>query len=151
VSNIKVHSTGAQGFTPSPFPTGGTVAEGDAITFQAAGSSDITFYAESGLFYQSGNSGPTNTSATAFTAPASGELTLVVAATSAAGYKLSLSATSLSSLTSRGSGGCEDDDPSPSDGTINVGTKTKRHVKDWRDHAPPRHAPARAMQARGSD
>jgi hypothetical protein len=145
MANITVHSSGTNHFTPVSYPTGGaTVQQGDTVTFRAAGNSAVTFYAQSGLFYQSGNSGPTNTGSTAFSAPAtsaSADLTLYVAANPSATTGYTLSTSTVSADHERGGVG------DPSDGTINVRNKST----EWRDPAPQRHAPAPAMQARDSD
>jgi hypothetical protein len=147
MADITVHSSGTNAFTPVSYPTGGgTVQQGDTVTFSAAGNSNVTFYAQSGLFWVpagSNNTGSTNTGSTAFTAPPSisADLTLYVAADPSAttGYTLSTSTISAD----QGRGGVGD----PSDGTINV--RNKATVR--RDPAPQRRAPAPAMQARDSD
>ena len=151
MADITVDNTGTTGFSPSPYPNGSNVTQGQTITFSAVGSSNITFFAQSGLFYAPGYSGPTNTGSTPFVAPPSTwtPLSLVVAANpvTATTYKLALSSV-----------GCEgvkpSDDTTPSDGTINVSTKPtewSEPVTDPSDRAPRRPAPVPAMQARGSD
>jgi hypothetical protein len=143
MADIMVHSSGPNGFTPVVYPTGGgTVKQGDNVTFQASGGSAITFYAQNGLFYLSNCSGTKNNGNTQFSAPAApSTLTLCVAANPSVttGYTLSLQSIS-------------DEESDPGDGTINVGTKPMEDaVTDPHARPRPQHAPGPAMQARGSD
>jgi hypothetical protein len=146
MANITVDITGTTGFSPSPYPQSGTVMQGNWVTFSSATSSAVEFHAQSGLFYLNGSDGETNTDCTPFWAPAAGSppLSLCVAANPSVPtpYKLSLG-----SLPD----GCV---VTPSDGTINVSTKTvewSERVTDPTDSGSRRPAPAPAMGARGSD
>lgn len=143
MANIMVNSTGAYGFTPVVYPTSGTVKQGNIVTFQASGNSAVTFYAQAGLFYTNGCSGPTNSGSTPFSALAApGTLSLCVAAnpSKTTGYKLSLNSISGKKKTD------------PGDGTINVGTKsTTDEVTDQHARPRPQHALDSAMRAQGSD
>lgn len=156
--DITVHSTGTFGFAPVSYPQTGMVTQNDTITFQAYGDAPLTFYAQSGLFYFPINqTKKTNTGSTPFAAPGKSTglfLTLTVAATplQTTPYILSRSPVSQSGDES----GDEDDDKrdTPSDGTINVGSKPtddSMSVTDRRRRARQRHAPAPAMRTRGSD
>ena len=151
MADITVSSSG---FSPNPYPTSGSVQQGDKVMFRSATDSGATFYAQSGLFFwppgsQSGNK---NTGTDVFTAPsksAAKPLSCYIAPNPPKGqtdsYKLSLS-----SISADKDGSNKKDDSG--DGTINVGSKSMYDsVTDSPVLPRPHHAPGLAMRDQGSD
>ena len=124
MGKIIVNRSGAQHFSPNPYPESGVVYKHDKIKFSSADDKLVAFYAEAGLFYLEGDRGDKNTGHTKFKAPAKGDapLTLYVAhnpKNNPAGFVVSLSPINATSMTARTTTttGC--------DGMINVGAHRK--------------------------